>query len=1261
MRLSFLDFIRHKEPDNSDIKDDLEYGDLAPIDSIPDDSEYFKALDWALKNDSIKNIAISGPYGSGKSSIISTYLKNNRDIKDESINISIASFEKDNDSKEESTEKDNTSKDESTVKDGTINNKSTKEISMSMIEKSVLKQLFYKIDYDKIPQSRYRKLHRIKSKKIHEYFLIIIILSVLLTFVFSPDMIKSLFSKIEDAGNNFGLPAILSKLIFGIMCAISYCLVSKLIIKILSNAQIKEISLPVNAKIENKEEPDSIFNKNLDEIMYFFEATKYKYVFFEDLDRFNSIEIFEKLRELNTLLNNYDNIKEDRQIIFIYAVRDDVFKNENRTKFFDFIIPVIPVMNSTNAADVLIDKLKLKDGSKGYDISLNYVFDVAPFIEDMRILQNICNEFIIYKKTLRDRQALNLKDEEMLSIIMFKNIYPKDFSDLQAEKGIVKEAFDELKYKKNEYSQELKENIEQDTRLLDEIKKELLSELREIKISMLYALIGWEGEITNIIISDDQSRTKYFISDILDDSFNIYQFENNSNIVIYYRLKNGNTSSAYVNKQVANIYINRWKRLYTNEKLAIIRRLEENKTKLREINGYSLQKMIDEYGAGKVLPDKAFANKMLTFLLWRGFINEKYANYINYFKGVSLTRDDMNFILSIKNNEPEDYDYHLSEISIIIERLQEFEFGTKATYNYELLDYLLSHRCCAAKLKAYISRLICDEGNWDFIDSFINQSDNKGCFVKYLSNMWPDFWENIFNNSSIDDKNRMFYLRLIMINADIEDIKEQDSGGAISDFIINSRKSIQQLLDNNQLKYDKLKLVIEALDIKFKYLSIDNIEAKMIDYIFDNNYYLINYDMIHEIVKYKNDMLLYDLTRKNYSTIRKLNYPPLLDYVNANLNEYMNSVFFRDGNIDEDVDSIIILINNMNGNTDVAISIIKQEKFRIDNISDFCGSLPDEQNDYVQLLWNQLLIEDKVYSEWKNVNTYYNRFGLTSELKKYITSKYDELITSAIIIKFEENRISDNLFEDIIQSDIDDVAFEEIVNSIQEREVTTPYSSIPKNKIKILILNNFLSFTPSNYSNLCNVYPELDFEFILMNQSDYIDYMNEIHMESEMLLKLLTDTRIKPELIKLLIDKYATDYMTDDLAHIIKNKKYSINNDVFKNTWKYLNDEEKNELFLQHFDLLDCNELENYFKELSDYYPGFSYRSKVHNAKIEATDETERLANHLVKIGYITSYKIEDIKTNKGQRLINNQNFSKVLSCRIKSVQQSSRTTICAN
>lgn len=55
-----------------------EYRDLTPINNVKDGDEYLNALDWALKNPKIKNIALSGPYGAGKSSIIETYLERER-------------------------------------------------------------------------------------------------------------------------------------------------------------------------------------------------------------------------------------------------------------------------------------------------------------------------------------------------------------------------------------------------------------------------------------------------------------------------------------------------------------------------------------------------------------------------------------------------------------------------------------------------------------------------------------------------------------------------------------------------------------------------------------------------------------------------------------------------------------------------------------------------------------------------------------------------------------------------------------------------------------------------------------------------------------------------------------------------------------------------------------------------------------------------------------------------------------------------------
>jgi hypothetical protein len=92
------------------------------------------------------------------------------------------------------------------------------------------------------------------------------------------------------------------------------------------------------------------------------------------MDRFNSNVIFERLREVNNLVNvhKYNNKKRHKLINkifrgkekqykplrFFYLLRDDVFVTKDRTKFFDYIIPIVPVLDGTNSYDQFIRHLK---------------------------------------------------------------------------------------------------------------------------------------------------------------------------------------------------------------------------------------------------------------------------------------------------------------------------------------------------------------------------------------------------------------------------------------------------------------------------------------------------------------------------------------------------------------------------------------------------------------------------------------------------------------------------------------------------------------------------------------------------------------------------------------------------------------------------------------------------------------------------------------------------------------------------------------
>lgn len=134
-----------------------EYRDLMPVDNIENGNEYINALTWAFNNKKIKNIALAGPYGSGKSSIIETFLRN-RGFSKNFLKVSLASFA------EGHQESDNVKR---------------IELSSDEIEKGILKQLFYKVEPQKIPQSRYRKL---TAKKLPPFFFSYLRLQYLLDY-----------------------------------------------------------------------------------------------------------------------------------------------------------------------------------------------------------------------------------------------------------------------------------------------------------------------------------------------------------------------------------------------------------------------------------------------------------------------------------------------------------------------------------------------------------------------------------------------------------------------------------------------------------------------------------------------------------------------------------------------------------------------------------------------------------------------------------------------------------------------------------------------------------------------------------------------------------------------------------------------------------------------------------------------------------------------------------------------------------------------
>ena len=801
----------------------------------------------------------------------------------------------------------------------------------------------------------------------------------------------------------------------------------------------------------------------------------------------------------------------------------------------------------------------------------------------------------------------------------------------------------------------------------------MLNGKREFKAAMMSALIEWKGAFSKINVYESFNNKSYSYNQIMEDNFDVNILNGKSRIeVIYYNMNSMyNQLSVTVNSEVLNSYISRWNnflKLSNGKKEEIKKEIEEKKNKIRKVNDYSLKELIEQFGIQRILPDDAQENKLLAFMLRRGYINEKYANYINYFKGVSLTNDDMNFILAVKNEDPLPYEYALTETKMIINRLQAFEFSSKSIYNYNLLESLLSSNEKNGKLDAFITQLSDGEDeSWNFIDGFIDNCKNKAKFIKHLSHSWSEMWEEIYNNSKITYERKTFYLRLIFAYADIEDIKEQgdsscyfydDSNdkGLISKFIIEHSDIIHDLIDKSQeivLENEKLKEIISELSIEFEKLSSENVDTDIIDFIFDNDCYVINNHMIREIVKYKDSSLLDELTTKNYSTIIKLNYEPLLTYIHENLNIYMSAVFFDEKNINEDIDSIIILITKYLEDNEMRTRIIKHEDFCVAKISKFCGGLIEDKPETVKSIWDQLFVDSKVAANWENINIYHDNFGFSNELKEFISSHCDPIVQS------ECSEVTDKLKEDIITSDIEDNVFSKLISSLNINGFSSAYDTISDSKMKNLIEKKAVPFSTENYEAISETHPDLRLEFLIINQNDYISNMDDITINEDLLYDLVISPQIPHNTKQTLISKYACDFMSKSLAQIIVGNAYVINKEIFFKAWEELDESNQNKLLLNNYKLLGCDDLERCFKKLNKIYKDLDDRTRRHDVKLRYSIENEKLAEYLEKKEYITSFSIQDSHNKSGVRkLLKDKIETRIIVCKVKNMGQSTKTSL---
>jgi len=1182
---------------NSELNSNTHFYSLSPTDQINRGQYYFDALNWALSNGKIRNIALTGTYGSGKSSVLQSFQKQNVNKNYHFLDISLATFKEEKDKEED---------------------KPIDEDLQRLIELSILQQLFYKEKDQKLPDSRLKKITNFSFIKLFSLAFGCVVLTLSLVLLFNSDILSSIFPNIEISETTKFFIHYIS-LICSIVGIFFIALKS---VRLLHSLKINKLNIN-NATIEISPEINkSVLNHNLEEILYFFEVTNYNIVIIEDLDRFKETEIFTKLREVNLLINNSKKIK--RRITFIYAVRDDMFADKDRTKFFDFIIPIIPVINSSNSNNILQTEIK----TIADKVSETLIDDISLFIDEMRLLYNIINEFQIYKQLLSNK----LSQDKLLAMIVYKNIYPCDFVKLSNYEGdlyntinskheYIKQQFEEIDEEIVEYKKEIKR--------LGELGIKDIKELRSLYILQYVKQIVKENNsygVTHFVFNNQ----KYSLDQVIEND--IFPFFINSDTVYYRWNNNGNYSLQAtfqnVEKQVDSEYtyeereqqIEDWNNDKIQELKQKISLLEQQKNELRSQKiGFLLS------NKDIAVENKDNKQKLINLLLRNGYIDEDYLDYISLFHEGSLSKNDHIFLLNVKSQTDTDFNHNLDKIENLIRKIHIDDFKKEYILNYKLIDFVLTNKGYE-KQKDAIFNILKEETDKTvkFIDGFVDNGNRPDLLIKELYHYQINVFDFMYRANAIIDNRLAQYLKLIIENADVADIKETSKESFLPVVISDNPNKNYEFFD---LIYDetKIKEVLKALDVKFKYdFTNQNISKNILDYICDNNYYIIRDDLLKIVIKAKGNFNQVDFDTRNYYVIINSNYSNLIDYVEANINDYIANVYLRlETNTKEDEECLVKLLNSKNITEKEKTAIIQKVETKVSTLSKINSvEVKTLLLENSKLIPNWTDIINQFVSDEKNISnpvlSFINNIENAQELSKQkieTENPNKETVSNFLRTLLLENNITDNSYSNILKS------IPYIYSSLA-------FENLSYEKVEFLIKNSILELNNDNYTLLRDNFG-LHIDLIEKRYYKLTDeLLKDLIFDNDDIVSVLESKIIPNKNKQSIFDCYDEKEIVNS-AEILETLQAMVQNDyvtVSKNVLiailtKTKNIDKRIELYIKKSNELTKDDITAFLQSLSEPYSIIAIKGK--RPLIPNSKKNEQFVELLEVKSYISKWDIE--------------------------------------
>ncbi|WP_145477627.1 DNA-binding protein [Stenotrophomonas rhizophila] len=746
---------------------------LTPEFSKSDHTPYVDALTDALVTPQIRNIALSGTYGVGKSSILKELVRRNEGKVLELSLSTLAPFE-------------------SVANQGALPPQAI--TPTNRIQQEIVKQLLYREEPRNTPGSRFQRIERFNWSRellIALIFALIAVVAFLLTGW--ADQIAKVLPFGTAMGN--GIYLVLAPVFMGTALTLRKLFHGRL--------RIKELSAGA-ATVTLDDRSVSYFDQYLDEIVYFFEVSKRNIVVFEDIDRFNDAHIFETLRSLNTLLNVSPQI--ESEIKFIYAIKDSIFDQlglqqqgrrlesdllaaddtalaetvrANRTKFFDLVIPVVPFITHQNARDLTTRLLREIEHS----IEPKLIDLASRHVPEMRLLKNVRNEFLVFRhQILRPASRLKLSETELFALMLYKSTHLSDFEAIRLGGSKL-----DLLY--NHGRKIVAFNI-------DRLEKELSATYR--RESLATGLQTRSEELGEALLGIGQMLMRAASHHVTDGPFELlgvsYSIATYKGVdfwksfqdaamdsVITFSVKNDHYNRTQIlslkKSDIVQLLGERWKpeqwgQLDADAEVARRAQIHSDLVELRAADMVQLlgrEDWVAPHSDQSMSLDALAQNELKTGLAYHlvraGYINRNFNLYTSVFPGDRVSAAAMNFLIYHVQRNTMDEHFHLEpdEADEVIGECAVGDFGEPGIYNVSILDRLLNggernpgYPAILSRHMASLTKMGADQRR--YLQAILAGSSEKDAVIRLLTPIYDGILIYLCSEVDVEESAR---LRLI--------------------------------------------------------------------------------------------------------------------------------------------------------------------------------------------------------------------------------------------------------------------------------------------------------------------------------------------------------------------------------------------------------------------------------------------------------------------------------------------------------------------